>query len=245
MKRLIKYLQFIFILFSGYALCIPAGLAEEKNTSAESVKKIQLNSDQFEIDGKTGIFEQCGHATLTQTGLTLSAQCIIGKQNKDGTYAYIIAKGNPAIFTQINQKSKDKLLIKAEIIEYQVPTEQFIISGKSELELTNPQQDNVLISANNIKLDNRQPLNRDIDASGSPIQIEVFKSGKSDLKASSKKLHFNTGTYNLKLSNNVVANLGPKQISAGVFNYNSKTEVSSFEKHNDKQIEIIQTKKQP
>jgi len=245
MKLLIKFTQLILTFFSLCVFFVPATLSEENIGLDKSINKIQLSSDQFKIDGKTGIFEQCGHASLVQAGLTLSAECITGKQNKDGTYAYIIASGNPATLTQVNLKKQDKLIVKASRIEYRVPKEQFIISGNGELELTNQQQDNVIISAEKINLDNRQPLNRDIHATGKPIQIEVFKSGESDLKAKSKNLHFNTGSYNLKLSKDVVANLAQKQISAGVFNYNSKTEVSSFEKPKDKQIEIIQTKKQP
>jgi len=245
MKLVIKYNNNFLTLFFVCFIGVPFSGAEEFGSPKNNTNKIQLNSDQFKIDGKTGIFEQCGHATLIQADLTLSSECITGKQNKDGTYAYIIAKGDPATLLQINQKKQDQLLIKAKNIEYQVPTDQFLITGSSELQLTNPQKNNVLISADNIKLDNRQPLNRDIHAFGSPIQIEVIKSGKTDLKAKSKTLHFNTGSYNLVLSEDVVANLGSKQISAGVFNYNSKTEVSSFEKPSDKQIEIIQTKKQP
>jgi len=241
----IKYKLSLSLLICAYFISMNSCYAAEQNVQEKPPEKIQLNSDHFKIDGKTGIFEQCGHAVLTQAGLTLSAECITGKQNEDGTYAYIIATGQPASLLQINQQKQNKLLVKANSIEYKVAIEHFLITGKAELQLTSSNQDDVFISADIIKLDNRHPLRRDIHAMGSPIQIEVIKSGKTELKAKSKKLHFNTGTYNLILSKDVVANLGQKQISAGVFNYNSKTEVSSFEKSNNEQIEIIQTKKKP
>ena len=70
------------------------------------------------------------------------------------------------------------------------------------------------------------------------------KLGNIDLEAVSNQLIYNTGSSELKLAEDVIANLELGQISAGLFEYNSKTKESSFTRSSEQQIEIIQQKKQ-
>ena len=258
MNRSTKYLAFFCILFSLYFIGLNSSLAEQ-NTINEAPnngdqqnelqknksQQIVLKSDRSRMDGKTLIFEYCGNAILTQPGLELTADCLIGKKNKDGSYESITAKGEPAFLTQINVEKNEKLAVNANLIEYKIQSQQFLILTHAQLKLTSKTQDSLEINADRIELDNRIEAARDISATGSPLQIELIKSGNTDLKAKSKKLHFNTKTSNLKLSEEVIANLELGQITAGIFNYNSETKVSSFDKSPGEQVKIIQTKKQP
>jgi lipopolysaccharide transport protein LptA len=221
--------------------------AEENTPLVRTQANIILKSDRSTLDGKTGMFEHCGNALLTQPGLRISADCLIGRKNEAGTFDFIAAKGSPAIFEQENLEKKEYLKITANVIEYKVPVQQFIISENAALNLSNTNEKNkensVQILAHRIALDNINTSSRKIDAKGSPLKMVLIKSNNIDLKAESKKLNFNTGTSNLELSEDVVANLELGQITAGVFNYNSETKVSSFEKSKEQQIEIIQKKK--
>ncbi len=241
-----KIIKNLLISLAIYCLCLSdiKDLYAEENAIDYIPQNIVLKSDHSKMDGKTGILEYCGNAILTQGTLTLKADCITGKR-ENGTYAFITAKGKPAILTQENVVKQEKLLVKANLIEYKVPLQQFFIIEHAKLKLTNKDKDSLEIDADKIVLDNSQELSRDIIASGKPLQIELMKLGKTDLKAKSRKLHFNTGTSKLKLSEDVIANLELGQITAGTFDYNSETKVSSFEKSGDEQVEIIQTKKLP
>lgn len=259
MKRSTKPFTFLCLLNSLYFAGMDYGLAEQsilkenvnndvpQNDSQknETTQNIVLKSDRSRMDGKTLIFEYCGNAILTQPGLELTADCLIGKKNKDGSYESITAKGEPAFLTQINLEKNEKLAINANLIEYKIQSQQFLILKQARLKLSGKQQDSVEITADRIELDNRIEAARDISATGSPLQVELIKSGITDLKAKSKKLHFNTKTSNLKLSEDVIANLELGQITAGIFNYNNETKVSSFDKSPGEQVKIIQTKKQP
>ena len=270
MNRSSKHFAFLCLLISLYFTGTDSSLAEQnvpkddpnnaipkivaqKNLTpkkleqkTEQQQNIVLKSDRSRMDGKTLIFEYCGNAILTQPGLELTADCLIGKKNKDGSYESITAKGEPAFLTQINLEKNEKLAVKANFIEYKIQSQQFLIVKNAKLKLTSKSQDSIEITADRIELDNKIEAARDIAATGAPLQIELIKSGITELKAKSKKLHFNTKTSNLKLSEEVIANLELGQISAGLFNYNSETKVSSFEKPpgEGKQVEIIQTKKQ-
>jgi len=227
--------------------CVASEIETSTTEEQDFIKlsqSIGLKSDHSRLDGKTGIFEHCGNATLTQPNLTLSADCLTGKRNQNGKYEFIIAKGKPAVLTQNNPIKQESLLVKAGIIEYKVPVQQFLIIENASLKLTGANKDSFEIAANKIQLDNRIETNRDIVASGSPVEIQLIKAGETELKAKSKKLHFNTGTSKLNLSKNVTATLGLGQITAGNFRYNTETKVSSFEKSEGDQVEIIQTKKQ-
>jgi lipopolysaccharide transport protein LptA len=243
MNRSTKSFTFLSLLFCLYFVAINACVAAEKPVS-DNQTNIILKSDRSRMDGKTLIFEYCGNAILTQPGLELTADCLIGKKNKDGSYQSITAKGNPAFLTQTNLEKQEKLAVKANLIEYKIATQQFLILENAQLKITS-EQDSLDISADKIELDNKLESSRDIAATGSPLQIELIKSGQTDLKAKSKKLHFNTQTSHLKLSEDVIANLELGQITAGIFNYNSETKVSSFDKSPGEQVKIIQTKKQP
>ena len=258
MNRSTKHFTFFCLLFSLYFTGLNSSLAEQ-NTSDEDPnlgvqqdelqknesQQIVLKSDRSRMDGKTLIFEYCGNAILTQPGLELTADCLIGKKNKDGSYESITAKGEPAFLTQISLEKNERLAVSANLIEYKIQSQQFLILTNAQLKLTSKTQDSLEISADRIELDNKIEAARDISATGSPLQIELIKSGNTDLKAKSKKLRFNTKTSNLKLSEEVIANLELGQITAGIFNYNSETKVSSFDKSPGEQVKIIQTKKQP
>ncbi len=243
MNRSTQYFVFLSVSFCLYFVATNASTAEEKSI-ANNQPNIVLKSDRSRMDGKTLIFEYCGNAILNQPGLELTADCLIGKKNKDGSYQSITAKGNPAFLTQTNLEKQEKLVVKANLIEYKIATQQFLILENAQLKITSG-QDSLEIIADKIELDNKLESNRDIAATGSPLQIELIKSGQTDLKAKSKKLHFNTQTSHLKLSEDVIANLELGQITAGIFNYNSETKVSSFDKSPGEQVKIIQTKKQP
>ncbi len=254
MNRSTKPFTYFCILFSLYFAGLYSSFAEQIATNeypndeldqVEPQQHIVLKSDRSRMDGKTLIFEYCGNAVLTQPGLELTANCLIGKKNKDGSYQSITAKGEPAFLTQINLEKNEKLAVRANLIEYKIQSQQFLILTNAQLKLTGKTQDSLEITADKIELDNKIESARDISATGSPLQIELIKSGNTDLKAKSKKLHFNTKTSNLKLSEEVIANLELGQITAGIFNYNSETKVSSFDKSPGKQVKIIQTKKQP
>lgn len=235
----------ILLLLCGPFVFANFSLAKQ-GVSDIKAQNIVLKSDRSRMDGKTLIFEYCGNAVLTQPGLILTADCLIGKKNKDGSYDSITAKGEPAFLNQINLEKNEKLAVRANLIEYKIQSQRFLVQNNAQLKLTSKSQDSLEITADRIELDNKIEAARDIAATGAPLQIELIKSGNTDLKAKSKKLHFNTKTSNLRLSEEVVANLELGQITAGIFNYNSETKVSSFEKSpgEDKQVEIIQTKKQ-
>jgi len=271
MKPSIKPFTFLCLLVGLHFVGMDSALAEEgflaeENTLAvenilpekanddiqqndsqkdEVTQNIVLKSDRSRMDGKTLIFEYCGNAILTQPGLELTADCLIGKKNTDGSYESITAKGGPAFLSQINPEKNEKLAVRANLIEYKIQSQQFLIRTQAQLKLTGENQDSIEITADKIELNNKIEAARDISATGSPLQVELIKSGVTDLKAKSKKLHFNTKTSNLKLSEDVIANLELGQITAGIFNYNNETKVSSFDKSPGEQVKIIQTKKQP
>ncbi len=264
MKKINPKISLSILIFSATALFPCINLAE-KNQLIKTKSPIVLKSDHSKINGKTGVFEHCGHAILVQGNLTLTADCLVGKKSKGGAYDFIIAKGNPATLIQKKPVNQEVLFVQGNSIKYSIQSEQFHINGKANLKLSNnksskksnSQQHNkaklnqLEILADKINLINHHQLNnhnivsREVFAFGKPLYIELIKSGKTDLKATSNKLIFNTQTSNLKLFENVIANLKLGQISAGVFEYNSKTQISSFEKSPNQQVEIIQTKKSP
>ena len=235
------------ILLLAMSSASPSLMANETPIQLKSQANIILKSDRSKLDGKTGMFEHCGNALLTQPGLRISADCLIGRKNAQGNFDFIAAKGSPAIFEQENLGKKEYLKITANLIEYKVPVQQFIILENAALSLasTNEQNtlDSVQILAQKIALDNINTSSRKIDAYGSPLEMVLVKGGNTDLRAESKKLSYDTGSSNLELSEEVIANLELGQITAGVFNYNSESKVSSFEKSEQQQIEIIQKKK--
>lgn len=224
--------------------CVYPTFAQELNKTEES-NNIHLKSNTSRLSGMTGMFEHCGNAVLKQKNLTLEADCLIGKKNEQGGFEYIIAKGNPVRLSQFNIEKQESLNVTAKIIEYKVPSQQFLISQNAILKISNRQKDSLKINAHKIKLDNKKEQNQSIEASGSLLQIELVKSGNTDLKAQSKYLKYNTGTSKLTLSKDVTAELELGKITAGIFNYNSETKESSFVRSNNEQIEIIQTKKKP
>jgi len=235
---------FLYLLFFSLLISNPLFSSEELNNDNQKSQNITLNSDSFDLDGKTGIFKHCGNATLTQLGLSIVANCLTGKKLKDGNYEFIVAQGNPAQLTQTSQVKNETLNVSANIIEYIIPNQQFNIIENAALKIVSDKRDSIEITANKIQLDNKSPENRDITATGKPLRIELLELGKTDLKAEAKKLHFNTQNSDLELSDDVVAHLELGQISAGIFKYNSKTKISSFKKSDDQQVEIIQKKKE-
>jgi lipopolysaccharide transport protein LptA len=204
---------------------------------------IILNADSSVLNGKTGLFEHCGNALLTQLNITIKADCINGKRHQDGRYDFIAASG-AAHLIQHDQIKNEKLDVKAELIEYKVQEKQFKIENNAELELSNQNLDSVRIISNVIDLNNKNEEKRLISATGTPLKIILKKLGQVDLEAVSNQLIYDTGSSELKLAENVIANLELGQISAGLFEYNSQTKESSFTRSSDQQIEIIQQKKQ-
>jgi lipopolysaccharide transport protein LptA len=240
------FFGFSFVSISTEQPTNPLASVSQENEAAErstAGRNISLKSDHSKMDGKTGILEYCGHAVLTQGPLVIEAECITGKKSDTG-YEFITAKGSPAILQQSNSLKQETLLVKADLIEYKIPQLKFVMTKNAELKLTRKKEDSIEIKASFISIDNRAAPDRDISAKGSPLSIELVKDGKTDLKANSKDLHFNTGSSNLELSEQVVANLELGKITAGIFRYNAETKVSSFEKSDTSQVEIVQTKKQ-
>lgn len=235
------------IINSGIALCIATSFnlshANSAETTTQQQAPIVLNADNLKLDGKTGVFEHCGNAQLTQLNIMIKADCINGKRREDGGYDFIAATGS-AHLTQIDEIKKEKLDIKAELIEYRIQEKQFKVETNADLELSNENLDSVKILASKIDLDNKNEQRRLISANGSPLKIVLTKLGNIDLEAVSNQLIFNTGTSELKLAEEVIANLELGQISAGLFEYNSKTKESSFTRSSEQQIKIIQQKKQ-
>ncbi len=221
---------------------------QQQNIVTELKQDITLKSDRSTLNGITGIFEHCGNATLTQGDMKLTANCLIGKKNDDGTYAYIKASGSPASLIRVDKVKLENLEAKATNIDYLVAIKQFQLFGKADLKISQQktaqrEQGSIQVLANKITLEDAQVTNKEIHSTGLPLQIELVKSGKSELKAEAKKLYYNVGTSDLTLSEDVIANLALGQITAGVFEYNSKTKISSFKKSGNEQIEIVQTKK--
>jgi len=239
MSRIFLYVLLFALFISGQLVS-----SKEKDDLNQNNQNITLNSDSSELDGKTGIFKHCGNAILTQPGISLVADCLIGKKSKNGSYEFIAAQGKPARLIQTSLVKNDTLKVSANLIEYKVPKQQFNIIENAELKILSNDIDSIEIKANRIQLDNKIPDNRDITATGKPLKIELIKLGKTDLKAEAEKLHFNTRSSELELSDDVVAHLELGQISAGVFKYNSETKISSFKKSEDQQVEIIQKKKE-
>ena len=226
----------------------PKQETQKQNTITELKQNIILKSDRSTLNGITGIFEHCGNATLTQGDMKLTANCLVGKKNDDGTYAYIKASGSPASLVRVDKVRLEKLEAKANNIDYLVPIKQFQLFGKADLKMSQQktakrEQGSIQVLADQITLEDMQLTDKEIRSTGSPLQIELVKSGESELKAVAKKLYYNVGTSDLMLSENVIANLALGQITAGIFEYNSKTKISSFKKSNNEQIEIVQTKK--
>lgn len=234
--------------FAFYSFAEEQPLKKE-NDSSVNVKplpkqdNILLNSDKFELSGKTGLFKQCGNAVLTQVNITITANCISGKRNDDGSYKFIAAVGSPATLNQIDSEKGEELIVKAGLIEYTVQEKYFKIHDEADLKISNLSKDSLEILANKIDIDNKNEQHRKISATGNPLKIVIKKLDTTDLEAVSKELFYNTGTSELKLSEDVIANLELGQISAGVFDYNGKTKESSFTRSSQEQIEIIQTKK--
>ncbi len=246
-----------FILFVALFSIAPSYSAEQVDSiiddlqfkNLESQQVIKLNSDSSILNGRTHVFEHCGNATLTQGGMKLIADCLIGKKNKDGSYAYIKAIGSPASLIRVNKQKDEKLEAKAKSIDYLVEEHQFILTEAADLKISQEksstkEQGSIQVLADKITLEDAKVVNKEITATGSPLKMELIKSGESELKAEAKSLYYNVGTSDLKLSDEVTANLALGQITAGVFEYNSKTKISSFKKSSDEQIEIVQTKKQ-
>jgi lipopolysaccharide transport protein LptA len=235
LKNIILITNTIFLFF----------VYSQNINGAEEINSIHLNSNHSKLNGLTGMFEHCGNAVLKQKNLMLKADCLIGKKSKNGKFEYIIAKGNPAKLSQLNDIKQESLNVTANIIEYKVPVQQFLISQNAILKLSNNKEDSLEINAHKIRLNNQQEQSQKIEATGNLLKIELVKSGNMDLKAQSKSLKYNTGTSKLILSKDVTAELELGQITAGIFKYNSETKESSFERSNKEQIEIIQTKKKP
>ncbi len=236
MKRLsIATLILVLAWFATNALAVEAEIQQQS--------PIILNADSSVWKGKTGLFEHCGNAQLIQLNIIIKANCINGKRREDGGYDFIAATGK-AHLVQYDKIKKEKLDIQAELIEYKVQEKQFKIEKNADLELSNENLDSVKILANKIDLDNKNEQSRLISANGSPLKIVLKKLGNIDLEAVSNQLIYNTGSSDLKLAEDVIANLELGQISAGLFEYNSKTKESSFTRSSEQQIEIIQQKEQ-
>lgn len=233
----------MLLIVLSIVLCVNSNNVNASESINQQQAPIILNADNLKLDGKTGVFEHCGNAQLTQLNIMIKADCINGKRREDGGYDFIAAKG-AAHLTQIDEIKKEKLDIKADLIEYKIQEKQFKVEKNADLELSNENLDSVKILANKIDLDNKNEQSRLISANGSPLKIVLKKLGNIDLEAVSNQLIYNTGSSELKLAEDVIANLELGQISAGLFEYNSKTKESSFTRSSEQQIEIIQQKKQ-
>ncbi len=233
------------ILSLCFVILSPQAISNKQVTEQVSEQApINLRADSSRLNGKTGLFEHCGNAQLTQLNISIKADCINGKRRDDGGYDFIAASGS-ANLIQYDAEKKEKLDIKGELIEYKVQQKQFRIAKAADLKLSNEQKDSVQILAESINLDNRNEQSRLITAKGSPLKIVLARLGTVDLEAVSKQLTYNTGSSQLKLAEDVIANLEVGQISAGLFEYNSNTKESSFTRSSDQQVEIIQQEKQP
>jgi len=249
LQKTLVLLSISFMIQTSFALESTEHPKAQKSVVLSELKQnILLKSDRSTLDGRTGVFEHCGNATLTQGDMKLSADCLVGKKNSDGTYAYIKASGLPASLVRIDKIKLEKLQAKANNIDYLVPIKQFRLFGKADLKISQQKTPlrgagSIQVLANEITLEDAAVTNKEIRSTGTPLQIELIKSGETELKAEAKKLYYNIGSSDLMLSENVIANLALGQITAGIFEYNSKTKISSFTKSNSEQIEIVQTKK--
>lgn len=105
--------------FAAAALCACclalAGAAQAER--ADRSKPINLESDRMRVDDvqKTSVFE--GSVVMTQGTLTIRADRITVRQDKDG-FQYGTASGNPATFRQKRDGADGYIEGEAERIEY-------------------------------------------------------------------------------------------------------------------------------
>jgi lipopolysaccharide export system protein LptA len=99
------------------ALCILLGAGSAAAERADRGKPINLEADRMRVDDaqKTSVFE--GRVVMTQGTLTIRADKITVRQDKDG-YQYGTATGNLANFRQKRDGAEEFVEGEAERIEY-------------------------------------------------------------------------------------------------------------------------------
>lgn len=201
-----------------------------------------LASDSSRIDGINGIFEYKGHAQYKEPGLSINADHLIGRKDKKGQFKSFTAYGSPAIFSQINPQTGDRLELKANVIKYYIIKQQLTAEINASLLQQSKNKDTLTIKASKITVKNQSSQQRQISGNGKPLVLTVVNNGQQELTASANQLLIKSESEGLLLTGDVIAKQQAGTVSAGSFRYNRKTKISSFEKSNAQQVEIIQTK---
>jgi len=99
---------------------------------ADRTQPINLESDRMQVDDvhKTSAFE--GNVVMTQGTLSIRADKITVRQDKDG-YQYGIANGNPVIFRQKRDGAESYIQGEAERIEYNTKLDRVEFFNRARL----------------------------------------------------------------------------------------------------------------
>ncbi len=221
---------------------------EETKLEVQATFPINLNSDTTTMDGITREIKNCGDARISQGDINLLADCIVAKKGAGNDYEYFEAKGTPASLEIFDPVKKEYLFLSANRIFYDVRKQNFIATGFANLVLSSGKNsktspDRLNIQSNEIVVKNESEKNRMIEAKGAPINLAIRSEGNIELNAKSLYLSYSTVTNELKLLENVEAELALGKITAGEFRYNHRTKQSSFKKAKGQQIEIVQNQK--
>lgn len=104
-------------VIGALAVCAALLAGPAQAERADRSKPINLESDRMQVDDaqKTSVFE--GKVVMTQGTLSIHADKITVRQDKDG-YQYGIASGHPVIFRQKRDGAEGYIQGEAERIEY-------------------------------------------------------------------------------------------------------------------------------
>ncbi|MDQ7050648.1 MAG: LptA/OstA family protein [Enterobacterales bacterium] len=234
----------VFSLFSILLWQVSASVLAQNKKNNVILKQGQfyLASDSSRIDGINGIFEYKGHAQYKEPGLSINADHLIGRKNKKGQFKSFTAYGSPAIFSQINPQTGDRLELKANVIKFYIIKQQLIAEINASLVQQSKSNNRLTIEASKITVKNQSSKQRQISGKGKPLLLTVVNNGQQELSASANQLVIKSESEGLLLSGDVIAKQQDGTVSAGTFRYNRITKISSFEKSNAEQVEIIQTK---
>ncbi len=231
-------------LYLGILLCLGFTAIDGKSRASELELKqgqFYLASDSSRIDGLNGIFEYKGNAQYREPGVSINADHLIGRKDKNGQFKSFTAYGSPAVFVQVNQQTGERLELKANVIKYFIIKQQLTAEINASLRQESNHKDVIHIKGSQIKIDNRSSKRRQISGKGNPLTLSVLDKGVEELSANANRLLIKSDSEDLLLEGDVIAKQQAGTVSAGSFRYNRQTKVSSFEKSNAGQVEIIQT----
>ncbi len=117
---------FIFVLlgYASWAYSLP----EDKNQT------MRIVADSQSVSLKDGVVIYSGDVKLVQGTLEITGDKITVHRNKDQTEEYFIAEGKPARYRQQPEANKAMIHAEAEIINYNLKTEQLTLEKNVSIE---------------------------------------------------------------------------------------------------------------